>query len=163
LGKQKRRFPDRPRVTIRVLLWVVLAAAFFSGFVVLLLKRRFALGTPIEEIEFQAMILLIPGNGMVFLMSLLIFYGPWSVDMSRSEFLKRMELMCLTYLLSIPFINCVHAFMFGGGDSRLSRVTFWFYLVGILVALGGFLIARTMRAARARSSSPVVPPAESEP
>ncbi len=71
--------------------------------------------------------------------------------------------MWLTYLLMIPFINCVHAFLFGGGDSRLARVTFWFYLGGILVALGGFLIARTMRAARAKSSSPVVPPAESEP
>ncbi len=93
MEKPRRRFPDRPRVTIRGLLWVVLAAALFSGFVVLRLQPEFALGKPIEEMKFRAMTQMIVVNCMVLLMSLLIFYGPWFLDMSRSEFLKRMGLM----------------------------------------------------------------------
>jgi hypothetical protein len=120
VGNRPRRFADRPRITIRALMCLVMAMALCNGLCMMLVRQLRASGLPTERIHRMEVVLSLFLNAYALGISLYVFYAPWWKGMSRREWLK-------DYLTRrVPFFILFMAAQFlirGKGDAGWPALT----------------------------------------
>jgi hypothetical protein len=153
VGIKPRRFADRPRITIRVLMCLVLIVALSNGLCMTLARQLHAPGLPTEVIRRQEMALFLFLNANALVMSLYAFYAPWWNGKSRREWLK--DYLTRRVPFFIVFAGVQLLIRTQKADAALTALIFIILFVcgPVLLALGlSVELPRMLRVWRSRSA-----------
>lgn len=156
MGKTRRRFADRPRITIRALMWFVLVVALSNGLCMMYARWLHASAFPIERIWRAELLVFFFLNANALLVSLYLFYAPWWGGKTRREVLKE-SIPGFVFNVALQSMMAVRESAVPLARTIVSILLILLVLVSLIVA--AVLSVRLLHKSRSGMPGFVAPPA----